>query len=62
MGGKETVAEIRKLDSKIPVFASSGYSSDMVMSDPGSYGFSDSIRKPFTINELSMLLNRHLNR
>lgn len=62
MGGKETVAEIRKLDSKIPVFASSGYSSDMVMSTPGSYGFSDSIRKPFTINELSALLNRHLNR
>jgi len=62
MGGKETVAEIRKLDMKIPVIASSGYSSDMVMSDPESYGFSDSIRKPFTVNELSVLLNRHLNR
>lgn len=60
MGGKETAAEIRKQDCKIPVIASSGYSSDMVMSDPESYGFSDSIRKPFTINELSMLLNRHI--
>lgn len=61
MGGKDTAEEIRKYDTKIPVIASSGYSSDMVMSDPGSYGFSDSIRKPFTVNELSVLLNRHLN-
>ncbi len=60
MGGKDTAEEIRKYDTKIPVIASSGYSSDMVMSDPGSYGFSDSIRKPFTINELSVLLNRFL--
>ena len=60
MGGKETAAEIRKADKKIPVFASSGYSSDRVISNPGSYGFSDSIRKPFTINELSVLLNRHI--
>ncbi|HPJ41494.1 MAG TPA: PAS domain S-box protein [Spirochaetota bacterium] len=60
MGGKETAAEIRKADKKIPVFASSGYSSDRIISNPGSYGFSDSIRKPFTINELSVLLNRHI--
>ncbi|HPJ34940.1 MAG TPA: PAS domain S-box protein [Spirochaetota bacterium] len=60
MGGKETVAEIRKINSKIPVFASSGYSSDRIISNPEPYGFTDSIRKPFTANELSMLLNRHI--
>lgn len=60
MGGREAVAEIRKINPDIPVFASSGYSNDKVMSDPCAYGFTDSIRKPFTVNELSELLNRHL--
>lgn len=60
MGGRETVAEIRKLNREIPVFASSGYSNDRIMANPDDYGFTDSIRKPFTINEFSVLLNRHL--
>ncbi len=60
MGGRDTVAEIRKINRDIPVFASSGYSNDKVMADPRTYGFTDSIRKPFTVNELSELLNRHL--
>lgn len=60
MGGKETVAEIRKLDRDIPVFASSGYSNDNIMAKPNDYGFTDSIRKPFTVNDFYGLLNRHL--
>ncbi len=60
MSGKEAAAELRKINSDIPVFASSGYSGDRIMVNPGIFGFTDSIRKPFTINELSLLLNRHL--
>ena len=38
MGGKEAVAEIRKLDRDIPVFVASGYADDPVMKNPAEYG------------------------
>lgn len=60
MGGKEVAIEIRKMDLKIPVFVASGYSNDPVMADPGKHGFIDCICKPFTIDEISEIFNRHL--
>jgi signal transduction histidine kinase/ActR/RegA family two-component response regulator len=60
MGGKDAVTEVRKLDPEIPVFVSSGYADDPVMAYPERYGFTDSICKPFTINEIIELLNRYL--
>jgi two-component system, cell cycle sensor histidine kinase and response regulator CckA len=60
MGGKETIAEIRKLDTRLPVFVASGYADDPVMANPGKFGFTDCIGKPFRIDELAALLNRHL--
>ena len=56
MGGKEAVAEIRKLDKELPVFVASGYADDPVMKNPMEYGFTGSIGKPFTITELSDML------
>src|SRR5208283_2055165 len=56
MGGKETVAEIRKLDKELPMFVASGYADDPVMRNPVEYGFTGSIGKPFTIAELSDML------
>jgi len=60
MGGKEVVAEIRKINAEIPLFVLSGYSTDPVMTDPDKYGFTGSLCKPFTIGEMSELFNRHL--
>jgi PAS domain S-box-containing protein len=62
LGGKETVAEIRKLDAgvKVPVFVVSGYTDDPIMRNPRDYGFTASICKPFTIAELAEILNRNL--
>lgn len=60
MGGKETVAEIRKIVEEIPIFVSSGYSDNPVMANPKEYGFTGSISKPFRIIELIELLNKHL--
>jgi two-component system, cell cycle sensor histidine kinase and response regulator CckA len=60
MGGIEAVAEIRKRDGKIPVFVVSGYAENSAIKNPGDYGFTASISKPFTIAELSEMLNRHL--
>jgi len=61
MGGKEAVAEVRKLDKVIPVFVASGYADDPVMKNPLTYGFTASISKPFTIAELSEMLNKNMN-
>ncbi|MBM2837979.1 MAG: hypothetical protein HW415_604 [Deltaproteobacteria bacterium] len=60
MGGREAIAEIRKLNPGIPVFVSSGYSEDPVISRPNEYGFTDSICKPFNKSELAEMLNRNM--
>jgi two-component system, cell cycle sensor histidine kinase and response regulator CckA len=59
-GGQAAVAEIRKLNTKIPVFVASGYADDPVMKNPVEFGFSASICKPFVIAELSEMLNNYL--
>lgn len=59
MGGKETIARLRKEFPLLPVYASSGYSEDPVMARPTEYGFTDSIRKPFRRDELATLLNKY---
>lgn len=62
MGGMEAVAKIRKFDAgtEIPIFVSSGYSDNSVMKNPVEYGFTASISKPFTLSELSEMLNKYL--
>ncbi|MCU0610090.1 MAG: ATP-binding protein [Chitinispirillaceae bacterium] len=57
MGGIATVAEIRKLGAETPVFVSSGYSEDPAMMIPANFGFTASIRKPYTSSDLSELFN-----
>ncbi|MBN1412333.1 MAG: PAS domain S-box protein [Spirochaetales bacterium] len=61
-GGKDTVTEIRKIDSGIPVFVMSGYADDPIMASPGEYGFTASICKPFTKIELAEMLDKHLGK
>jgi len=58
IGGKETVSEIRKILPDIPVFAISGYSEDPVIINPGEYGFTGSLGKPFRMSELAEMLNK----
>jgi PAS domain S-box-containing protein len=60
MGGIDAVKEVRKLDNKIPVFVTSGYADDPVLKNPVTYGFTASISKPFTIEELSEMLNKNV--
>lgn len=60
MGGEKTVKEIRKMNSTIPVFVSSGYSEDPAISRPEDFGFTSSIRKPFQVMELAEMLHLHL--
>lgn len=60
MGGKELAEQVRKFDKEIPIFVSSGYAEDPIMADPGKYGFTDSLSKPFRKSDLMDLLNKHI--
>ncbi len=60
MGGIETVKKIRNLNKEIPIFVASGYTDDAVMKNPADYGFTASISKPFTLAELSEMLNKNM--
>ena len=62
MGGKESIKEIRKICSDTPVFVASGYSVDPIMSNPQKYGFTASLRKPFSLKELAEMLENHLKK
>lgn len=62
MGGAEAVAEIRKIDKNVPVLVSSGYADDPVMSNPEKFGFTGSIAKPFTKEELIKALNDYIKK
>ncbi len=61
-GGKETVTELRKIDAEIPIFVMSGYADDPVMANPGAYGFTASICKPFKTVELAEMLEKYLKK
>jgi PAS domain S-box-containing protein len=60
MGGKEAINIIKEKGLDVPVFASSGYSDDPVISRPAQFGFTDSLRKPYRMEELAVLLNSYL--
>ncbi len=60
MGGKEAIQRIRALAPHLPVFESSGYADDVAIANPKDYGFTASIRKPFTRSELAEILEKHL--
>ena len=56
MGGVETLNALREFWPEVRAIASSGYSTDAVMSDHPAYGFRGVVRKPYTISELGECL------
>ncbi len=53
MGGRETVEQLRKIDSNVKAVVSSGYPDDPIMTNFREYGFLAVISKPFRVSELS---------
>ncbi|MBN1761084.1 MAG: transporter substrate-binding domain-containing protein [Chitinispirillaceae bacterium] len=60
-GGKDAVSLLRKIHPALPVFVASGYAADPVMAHPESFGFTASICKPFSKEELAVLLESTLS-
>jgi two-component system, cell cycle sensor histidine kinase and response regulator CckA len=59
MGGVEVAAEIRKQNKYVRLFVVSGYADNAAMQNPRDQGFTDSLRKPFTMSELADLFVRN---
>lgn len=62
LGGNDIIDELRSKRPDIPIFAMSGYSSGDIMAHPTSYGFTASIPKPFTKEELKEFLSTYLKK
>jgi two-component system cell cycle sensor histidine kinase/response regulator CckA len=61
MGGKQTMQEMQKTDPGVKAIATSGYSEDPVIADPPASGFRGALRKPYSIEELSAVLEKVLS-
>ncbi len=61
MGGKEAVGKILEIDPEAKVIASSGYSTDPVMSEYKKYGFSGVMTKPYRIEQMSETITKALS-
>jgi signal transduction histidine kinase/CheY-like chemotaxis protein len=61
MGGKETVAELLKMDPTVKAIVSSGYSHDPIMSQYESHGFAGVVTKPYKIENLVNALATVIN-
>jgi two-component system, cell cycle sensor histidine kinase and response regulator CckA len=60
MGGKDAALKIKEIDPGAKVVASSGYSCDPVMADFGKFGFCAKIIKPYTHDEMQVVLRNLL--
>lgn len=57
LGGLETLQKLLEIDPEVKALVSSGYSDDSSMSDYLSKGFKACLKKPYTIENLSTVLN-----
>ena len=55
-GGKEAISFLRQYDPGVKAIVSSGYSSDLAMSDFREHGFRGMVAKPYDINELASVI------
>jgi PAS domain S-box-containing protein len=60
LGGKWAVRQLAKLDPKVKAVVASGYSNDPVLANFQEAGFVGALHKPFTLMQLSQLLDELL--
>ncbi len=57
MGGKQAMSIIKNIDPQVKAIVSTGYSEDLAEVNCKSYGFKGFIIKPYTIEQLSEIIN-----
>ena len=58
--GKDTMEALLKVDPNVKAIVSSGYSTDPVMANFSKYKFKGVLEKPFTFNEVKLMLSKWL--
>jgi CheY-like chemotaxis protein len=61
MGGTECLRRLKAIDPEVKALVSSGYSSDLVMSEHEEYGFEGVVPKPYRLADLSNALSSVLD-
>jgi PAS domain S-box-containing protein len=56
MGGREAISVLRSYDPDVRAIVSSGYSSDLAMSDFRKHGFRGMVAKPYDVSELATII------
>ena len=60
LGGKELIQNLREKYKTLPIFVISGYSEDQIITKPEKYGFTASLKKPFTKDDLERILKHNI--
>ena len=60
LGGKELIQNLREKYKTLPIFVISGYSEDQIITKPENYGFTASLKKPFTKDDLERILKHNI--
>ena len=60
LGGKETIRKLIEIDPGVKAIVSSGYSNNPVITNFRKYGFSGAVAKPYSVEELSRILQEVL--
>lgn len=60
LGGKETIRKLMEIDPDVKAIVSSGYSNNPVITNFKKYGFSGAVAKPYSVEELSRILQEVL--
>ena len=60
LSGMQTLREIRKIDSKVPVVIITGYGSEKDQKEAFRYGVTGFISKPFTTSQIIKVIDRIL--
>ncbi len=61
MGGEEAIKKLSTIDPHAKVIVSSAYSNDPILANYRSYGFHGILKKPYSLEELSRLLQQSLD-
>ena len=56
LGGRETIKQLRQLDTEVKVVVSSGYSDDPIMANHQAYGFNEAMPKPYSFDKLQQVM------